>query len=781
MATQWSSPFASSGDCDVLTTEDCSGSEEEEEQEENKKSADDFLPGMSAEFKKLWQATSEKHYDFAAWTKLIAYAESQKNVTACKKVYDAFLMLYPFSHIYWKKYADLLQHLGSAGDTEKVFERAVKSNQLNVTLWVSYVEFLMKTLDLTQKESNHKLQGVFKDAVKAAGLAFQSDDLWNMYIDFETQQGNLKMVAELYDRVLSIPTQQYQRHYEKYKIFACAHSPIQLLSTEEQEWIRSKIQLASDDDQIAAEDSEDNTDSLTESDLAQFREQMLKLREQLYLLNEAQVKQRCAFEERIKRRYFFAAPLNIKQLQNWRKYLAFEISHKQHDRIVTLYERCVMTCTLYEEFWLSYAQYMERHSVEAARTVFERACLICLPLKYSIHLQWAAFEEKHGCVESARTILSNLERVVPGLAIVRLKRVGLERRSGNMQEAEKLLNEALQISKGSKLASFYAIKLSRFLLKFQNDPQRAKAILTEALEREPDNISLHMHLLETEMSTDDNMDAPLITFEKALKCNLSNGVKRILSQRRLEYLEDFGSSSTASWKHAYAEHDALLKREAEGNKNKGNKKRFKIESVSEDCLPPGASSPPLCLFKTTVSQSSKSAPKTKTSADSTSTASVSVPTCSISTANSSVNSSATSTTVSYSSSSTHASPVSKPSPSNTGIRPSLRLFTPIQRTTGPLLSAQRPYLPPPRPYVPPPRPYVPPANVPMPFVGHYNAPRPPMPPPMPPPIPTMHQDFHANLFRGPPPTMDFTIPNQFGYGAWFQNFGQSWNRFFNPN
>ncbi|XP_018409789.1 PREDICTED: pre-mRNA-processing factor 39-like [Nanorana parkeri] len=542
-------------DCDVLTTEDCSGSDEEEE-------SCVVECNMPPEFNTYWKTALEKPYNFIAWTKLVAYSEHQKNLAACRKAYDAFLSRYPLCHIYWKKYADLVQHLGNEQEVEKIYDRAVQANPLNLTLWINYIQYLKRTLNMTLTKSVDKLRGVFKEAVKAAGMEFHSDELWNTYIEFEMQQKNLKEVTVLFDRVLTIPTQQSQPHYERFKAFVSMYSPNEILNTEEWNWIRSRVELESDNEQIAAEDSDDckrPDDAFDQQLESKFRVHILKIREQLHLLNEAEVKKRWTFEEGIKRLYFYAAPINIKQLQNWRKYLQFEISEGQHVRIVLLYERCLMTCALYEDFWLSYARYMEDHSVEAARSVFERACRIHLPLKYNLHLHWAAFEEKHGCLDSARAILCRLENVIPGLAIVRLRRVGLERRNGNLQEAERLLKEAVEISAGTKSAGFYAVKLSRLFLKFHRDTHKAKTVLEEALKKDPDNALLHMSMLEVEMSRNYTEDAPLVCVEQALKCNLSDGSKKILSQRRLEFIEDFGNSLT-SWIDAYNEHQTYLKR-----------------------------------------------------------------------------------------------------------------------------------------------------------------------------------------------------------------------------
>ncbi|MBV95895.1 Pre-mRNA-processing factor 39, partial [Eschrichtius robustus] len=96
----------------------------------------------------------------------------------------------------------------------------------------------------------------------------------------------------------------------------------------------------------------------------------------------------------IKRPYFHVKPLEKAQLKNWKEYLEFEIENGTHERVVVLFERCVISCALYEEFWIKYAKYMENHSIEGVRHVFSRACTIHLPKKPMVHMLWAAFEEQ---------------------------------------------------------------------------------------------------------------------------------------------------------------------------------------------------------------------------------------------------------------------------------------------------------------------------------------------------------------------------------------------------
>lgn len=47
-------------------------------------------------------------------------------------------------------------------------------------------------------------------------------------------------------------------------------------------------------------------------------------------------------------------------------------------------------------FVLQYAKYMEKHNPDIVRNIYKRACNIHLPKKATIHLEWAAFEERQG-------------------------------------------------------------------------------------------------------------------------------------------------------------------------------------------------------------------------------------------------------------------------------------------------------------------------------------------------------------------------------------------------
>ena len=75
---------------------------------------------------------------------------------------------------------------------------------------------------------------------------------------------------------------------------------------------------------------------------------------------EIMVDQIYRFEEKLKRTYFHVKPLDQKQLRTWDQYLDWEVEQGDHERIIVLFERCLIPCALYEQFWAKYARYLEK-------------------------------------------------------------------------------------------------------------------------------------------------------------------------------------------------------------------------------------------------------------------------------------------------------------------------------------------------------------------------------------------------------------------------------------
>ncbi|XP_051901046.1 pre-mRNA-processing factor 39-like [Pristis pectinata] len=556
--------------------------------------SDDGVPPYPADFEKYWKIVEDNPYDFTGWTYVLQYVEQENHIWAVRRAFDSFFTRYPYCYGYWKKYADIEKRLGFTKEAEEVYQRGLQSIPLSVDLWIHYIAFLQEVLEPTSPDTSVKLRSVFEMALAAAGTDFRSDRLWDLYVSWEKEQGQLKAVTAIYDRLLSIPTQLYSHHFEKFKEHVQSYSPKDILSTDEFLRLRSEVVTslaateADSDEGPPGDDPPPGVGSTdqekADTELEKIRAHLEATRHEMYLLNEEEVSKRWHFEEAIKRPYFHVKPLERVQLKNWKDYLDFEIASGTNERVLVLFERCVIACALYEDFWIKYAKYLENHSVEAVRNVFQRACMVHLPKKPTLHLLWAAFEEQQGELKEARRILKSFQMVMPGLAMVLLRRVSLERRCGNLDQAEALLREAIEQHQDTPLASFFAIKLSRQLLKVQRNLTKARKVLLEAIDRDKDNVKLYLNLLELEFSCDvrANESNILGCFDQVLSSSLPLEIKIVFSQRRVEFLEDFGCS-VRSLLHAYDEHQKLLKqnsskkRAAENGMEEPDEKKARAE------------------------------------------------------------------------------------------------------------------------------------------------------------------------------------------------------------
>ncbi|XP_034037762.1 pre-mRNA-processing factor 39 isoform X2 [Thalassophryne amazonica] len=557
---------------------------------------------LPADFERLWKAAHDNSQDFGSWTDLLQYCEQESHVTASRRALKAFLVRYPLCYGYWKKFADLERRAGYNNKAEEVCVWGLQAIPLSVDLWIHYINLLLGTLDMNLPESPVRIRSVFEDAVAAAGLDFHSDRLWDLYVEWEKEQGNMSNATAVLDRVMKVPTQLYNTHYDKFKTHLSSNEPKEVLSTAEYETLRAlcrqtqKAERAEQAQEEAQErppgEEEPATPEGTDSEelKQKIRDQVLANRDKVYQQNEGEVRNRWQFEDAIKRPYFHVKPLDRLQLRAWHSYLDWEIAqlttntkdpnqegsevttqgeegseagvvvHDDH-RVRILFERCLIACALYEEFWTRYIQYLEPQSVDEAQAVYKRACEIHLTNKPNIHMQWATFEERHGHLTEARRVLETLEKSLPGLAVVRLRRVALERRAGQLDQAEALLWEVVTESKEKPmLHAFYSIKLARLLLKLGRNTTRARRVLEEALEISPDNEKLHLNLLELEVSGDPwlSAEAVQVCVSRALAAPLSPHTKILFSQMGLQHAEDY-SASIQSVLSIYEEHQKLLK------------------------------------------------------------------------------------------------------------------------------------------------------------------------------------------------------------------------------
>lgn len=306
----------------------------------------------------------------------------------------------------------------------------------------------------------------------------------------------------------------------------------------------------------------------------------------------------------IKRPYFHVKPLERCQLKNWQDYLDYETEQGDRVRIIVLFERCLIACALYEEFWMKvcitslkkkrqltwafnfqFVHYLEglkdSELQPKIRDVYERACTIHHLKKPNLHLQWAMFEESVDNCSRAAEILVNLEKSVPNVLQIAYRRINLERRRGENEKCMQLYEHYINNSKNKMISSNVAIKYSRFCLRVLKDLEKAQEVLKTAITKDPNNPRLYLQLIDLTLQKQNVAEAEIIEIIDSFldKESTDSEQKVLFAQRKLEYLEDFGMD-IQSVQAAYEQYQKFIKQNKENVKKKEIKRWIFIFNYS---------------------------------------------------------------------------------------------------------------------------------------------------------------------------------------------------------
>lgn len=572
-------PGSPTSESEAPTKKPALDAENSEEKEVEKQVKPKKLP----ELDKYWKAVNDDPTDFTGWTYLLQYVDQENDMEAAREAYDAFLSHYPYCYGYWRKYADYEKRKGNKKKCEEVFERGLKAIPLSVDLWIHYLTYV-KT---SRPDDEDYIRSQFERAITACGLEFRSDRLWESYIKWETEAKRFQQVTAIYDRLLATPTQGYTQHFDNFQEHIAANPPNKVVEVDEFLALRKEVRQLLKHENAKSENADnadvppgdEDTNKMVSSDeeTKSIRERIISIRRKIHKNTVNAVTARWNYEEGIKRPYFHVKPLERCQLKNWQDYLDYEIEQGDHTRIIVLFERCLIACALYEEFWLKFVHYLENlkdpEQQPKIRDVYERACTIHHLKKPSLHLQWAMFEESVENFNRAAEILVNLEKSVPNVLQVAYRRINLERRRGDFEKSMQLFEHYINNSKNKVISSNIAIKYSRFCLRVVKDINKATEILKTAITKDPNNARLYLQLIDLTLQRDDCKEADILDIiEQFLEKESADADQKVLfAQRKLEYLEDFGKD-IASVQTAYEQYQKYVKLSKESSAKKKDAK-----------------------------------------------------------------------------------------------------------------------------------------------------------------------------------------------------------------
>merc|ERR1719376_653256 len=168
----------------------------------------------------------------------------------------------------------------------------------------------------------------------------------------------MERVLKLYDRILANQTQGLSHQFDMFREFVKSNVPKDIMPVQQFLDLRKQV--------LQTLEKASKTEVSAEEENQAMRESIIFERRKLFKETEEKVQARWKFEDAIKRPYFHMKPLESSQLKNWAEYLRVQ-SEKNKDlmAVETLYERCMIACALYEEFWLKYVEWLEGLLVKA--------------------------------------------------------------------------------------------------------------------------------------------------------------------------------------------------------------------------------------------------------------------------------------------------------------------------------------------------------------------------------------------------------------------------------
>lgn len=427
--------------------------------------------------------------DFDAWVSLLSSVDaiSANDIEVISLVYRSFLLEFPLCHGYWIKYAAHKARLCTYEDVVEVYEQAVQAVPHSVDLWVSYCGFGMSVY-----EDPTLIRSLFERGLSIIGKDYLCYHLWDKYIEFENSQKQLIQLATIYINTLKFPTKKLHKYYESFK---------KLVKSLEQEVTHCGAEISTEkihtSEVMEAEESEgdistkmaglcDQGGHLKPEALKQYGLAGYHLYQRSSKLNE----EICGFEASIRRPFFHVKPLDDDQLENWNRYLDFVEKNGDFDWAVKLYERCLIPCASYSEFWIRYSEYVDaKGGREIANYALGRASSSFVKGVPTFSMYHAMFKEQVGDAPGARALFVKGSSNFTSDFCTNINRMAnMEKRMGNTKAATKIyenaIEDALQKQNSEVLPDLYA-NFAKFKYAASHSIAEAEEVFVKGIKQAP--------------------------------------------------------------------------------------------------------------------------------------------------------------------------------------------------------------------------------------------------------------------------------------------------------
>lgn len=210
---------------------------------------------------------------------------------------------------------------------------------------------------------------------------------------------------------------------------------------------------------------------------------------------QTETTKRWTYEQEIKRPYYHVTELDDAQLANWEKYLDFEEGEGDYFRTRFLYERCLVTCANYDQYWYRYARWTLGQTQkptevrnEEARIIYNRASSVYVPIsRPDIRLSYARFEESLGKADTAIAIHESILLNIPGHLETIVSLANVHRRQYGIDAATGVLGTFIDNQEYSPFTRGALVaELARLTWKVKGDVDGARKIFSAQQQAFPD-------------------------------------------------------------------------------------------------------------------------------------------------------------------------------------------------------------------------------------------------------------------------------------------------------
>lgn len=379
------------------------------------------------------------------------------------------------------------------------------------------------------------------------GLDFLAHPFWDKYVEFEERLEAFDKIFAILGRVIHIPMHQYARYFERYRQLAQSRPINELAPAETLSEFRAEVESA----QLPPGSK---SEAETERDL---RMRLDAYHLEVFSKTQAETTKRWTYESEIKRPYFHVTELDEGQLANWRRYLDFEESEGSYSRTTFLYERCLVTCAHYDEFWLRYARWMsaQPEKEEEVRNIYQRASTVYVPIAHpAVRLHYAYFEEMTDHIDIAKDIHYAILVTLPNHVDTIVSLANISRRHGTVDDAIQVYKshiESPECDVNTKAA--LVAEWATLLWRVQGSPAEARTVFESNQQQYLDSPAFWTRYLLFELEQPTSPDTESAQYERIKgvvdgirnKSTLPSDIVKDLVQSYMIYLLERGTKSAA--------------------------------------------------------------------------------------------------------------------------------------------------------------------------------------------------------------------------------------------